>query len=268
MELCQNDLFTKEMDRLNIGVSYASYVTLEPGWSFAGENPSFTRIYYIISGKGVIRCQGRTFPMEGGNIYILPAGTDFSYTIHTTMEKVYFHINLLRNDRYDVMQSMQNCIVLSNRQAEIQQVLSCIQQNERVFSALQLKQSLWNTLVEVLTLTHSDPGSIEQYSPLVQKALKYVETNLHSGMTSAEIAAALFVSDSKLRKSFRKEVDVPLGRYINDQLLFTAERELRLTDKPIKEISAALGFCDPFYFSRVFSARYGISPAEYRKISI
>ena len=58
---------------------------------------------------------------------------------------------------------------------------------------------------------------------------------------------------------------MPLGRYVNDRLFYYAEQQLRLTDRTIKEISEQLGFCDPFYFSRMFTQRFGTSPKEYRR---
>lgn len=265
MEICKNELFTKEMDRLNMGVSYAAEAVLDADWSFAGENPTFTRMYYVLSGEGTIFCHGRGIPMRAGNVYILPAGMNFSYTIRETMEKVYFHVNLLRYDRYDLMRSVDDCIVLTRHEQEIQMAASLLRKSADVLSALQLKQLLYKTLIDGINLSGGSLGCIEQYSSLVKKTIKYVEENMRSGMTSAEIAAELFVSDSRLRKAFREEVGVPIGKYIADRLLFKAEQQLRLTDRPIKEIAAVLGYCDPFYFSRVFSARYGTSPTAYRR---
>ena len=80
-----------------------------------------------------------------------------------------------------------------------------------------------------------------------------------------EIAAALYTSESRIQKAFKAEVGTPLGRYVTDRLFFFAEEQLRITNRSIKVISEELGFCDSFYFSRLFTKRYGISPSRYRK---
>lgn len=265
MRVNTNHLLIKEMDRLNMNISDAARALLEPQWSYVGDCPAFTRIYGILSGSGTIRFDGREVSVTSGNIYILPAGMNFSFQTHTQMEKVYFHINMLRNSQYDMLQCIQECVVLSDREREIQQAAVLLEDKKDILNALKIKTWLYAVLLEALEKVGGQPGEIEEYSPLVNSTIRYVEKHCHSGMTAAEVAAALFVSESRLQKAFRREMNVPLGRYITDRLLFIAEQRLRLSERAIKEISEELGFCDPFYFSRVFSARYGVPPSVYRK---
>ena len=35
---------------------------------------------------------------------------------------------------------------------------------------------------------------------------------------------------------------------------------------PVQQIAQAVGIADPFYFSRVFKKRVGISPTKYREV--
>ena len=134
-----------------------------------------------------------------------------------------------------------------------------------MYSAIQTKTWLFQLLQEAFQASATVFEPIKEYSPLVKQAIQYVEEHLRCGLSASCLAAALYVSESRLQKTFRREVGVPLGRYIQDQLLLKAEQLLRLSDRPIKEISDALGFCDPFYFSRQFTARYGVPPSHYRR---
>ncbi len=56
---------------------------------------------------------------------------------------------------------------------------------------------------------------------------------------------------------------MPIGTYISIRIMELAETELRKGDKSIKEISDRLGFRDQFYFSKCFTAHYGITPKKY-----
>ena len=53
--------------------------------------------------------------------------------------------------------------------------------------------------------------------------------------------------------------------YRNMIRLSNAQTMLRYTDMRIAEISATVGFDDPFYFCRIFKKNLGLSPQNYRK---
>lgn len=260
----RNKLFEKEISRLNISVSTAAHVTLRPDYKWATKNPAFTRIYGILKGEGTLTVGNKTIPMIPGNIYILPTGLDFSYVCHTAMEKVFFHVNMLAYNHFDLLRNMNDCAVFTQQDERLDEVVFAIN-NADAYAAIQTKSWLFTLVTDAMASFHVDAGSIQAYSPLVKQAMHYIEKNHHSGLSASEIAAALSISESRLQKQFRREMGVPLGRYTNDRLFYYAEQQLRLSSLSIKEISAQLGFCDPFYFSRTFTARYGFSPKEYRK---
>jgi len=73
------------------------------------------------------------------------------------------------------------------------------------------------------------------------------------------------VSVTYFYRCFRKWSGYSPVEYRNRLRLSNAESLLRCTDMQIKEISETIGFDDPFYFCRLFSEVYGISPKHYRK---
>ncbi len=266
MERYENRLVSKELDRLNINVSCMFRADLEKGRKFSAANPGFNRLYYVRSGSGRIFCDGQIIPMVAGNIYLLPVHSDFSYEIDADMEKIYFHFNLLRFDYSDLLQCISGCTCLSGRAALVEQMFALEARGAEMAAVLKIKTALFQVVAEVLERYAARPAEIEQYSPLVKKAIRYVERNKRFGLNSAELAAALFVSESTLRQAFRREVGISVGRYVNERLLFTAEQQLRLSNRSVREIASSLGFGDPLYFSRLFSGRYGMAPSAYRKV--
>lgn len=74
------------------------------------------------------------------------------------------------------------------------------------------------------------------------------------------------VSNTYFYRCFREWSGRSPVEYRNLLRLSNAETMLRYTDMRVSEISEAIGFEDPFYFCRIFSARYGASPQKYRKI--
>lgn len=53
---------------------------------------------------------------------------------------------------------------------------------------------------------------------------------------------------------------------IKEQLIIHARRDLKFTDKSVKEIAIQLGFTEPFHFSSFFKKSIGIAPTDFRLI--
>lgn len=257
-------LFGKELDRLHLNISDAVYSKLDQGWVYDTHKPTFTRIYAVIKGEGVIKCADSRLTMTEGNIYILPTGSDMEYTCLTEMEKLYFHVNLMQYDRYDMFSALKMPVVITDCAEEIKRAEAWMR-NGNINDALKLKVWLFEKILRGFDMAGTEFGPVAEYSPLVKQAIRYVDKNLRSGLSVSEIVSKLYVSESRLQKQFRREVGKPLGKYITDRLFFEAEKQLRESERSIKEISNELGFCDPFYFSRCFVQRHGVPPSLYRK---
>ena len=91
--------------------------------------------------------------------------------------------------------------------------------------------------------------------------------NLKINLKATEIAEYLFISESKLRNIFKKEMNMPIGQYIEDMVFIKAKKLLGDKHHSIDEISAQLGFYDRFHFSRRFKQKFNQSPGEFKKHS-
>ncbi len=260
----KNAPFARETEKMNMHISEIAYAHLDRDWRCPNGRAAFTRVYYVKSGRGELRYGGKSLSLLPGNIYVIPAGLEYSYNCEDSLEKLYCHVNIFCYNRHDLTEDIPAPIVLSNRKEEIDDAIACWRAGD-VMSALRLKELLYSTLCEAIAQSGTSGGEIRTYSPLIKQAVKYIEKNLRADLTAACIAEALFVSDSRLQKCFRAEMGIPIGKYITNRVLSVAEEQLRLSRRSICEISDSLGFCDRFYFSRMFRARYDAAPAQYRK---
>ncbi len=114
---------------------------------------------------------------------------------------------------------------------------------------------------QYLTLSNA----ISQNKPTVaQMAKKYIFENYTTKFGIKDICTGIGCSKSTLITAFKREFGITINDYITNLRLTEAVRMLRAGEKSIGEIAAATGFSDQSYFSKVFSARYGCSPSEYR----
>jgi AraC-like DNA-binding protein/mannose-6-phosphate isomerase-like protein (cupin superfamily) len=99
----------------------------------------------------------------------------------------------------------------------------------------------------------------------VQEIAQYVEAHHGRGITLAHLARVANLSPYYLTTLFRRYTGRGAMAYLNDVRHRKALALLRNTDLEVAEIAEAVGYQDPFYFSRAFKARQGYSPLHYRR---
>lgn len=98
-------------------------------------------------------------------------------------------------------------------------------------------------------------------SPLVAKALQYINEHLTTIADIDEIARILYVSKSNLFRCFKRELHQTPKRYITQKRLLLARQQILQGAKPV-EVYQALGFSDYTTFYRNYVAQFGHAPSE------
>lgn len=99
---------------------------------------------------------------------------------------------------------------------------------------------------------------------LVAEFLRLAETHCSDRWRQTDYARALHVSAGHLRATCARVTGAPPVRLIHDCLIREARRRLLGSSLPIGAIALELGFEDAAYFSRLFHAKTGMSPQQYR----
>ena len=258
-----SELFAN-MDKIHMDISEMPRVRQGKDLNSQKVCSVFNRIYMVIDGEAKINYNGKVIALKPGNIYVIPAGLTFSYSCEKYLEKVYFHFSVLMPDYHDIFNEISECIIIHNQKKLIEEMSNKISEN-KISNVFAIKAALYDIIFKCISSEPKADNKNINYSEQVVKIQDYIETNLSASLTVSKIAETMFLSPSKLRKLFKKEMGKPIGRYIDDRLMYIAERQVRSGEYSLNEISSMLGFCDQFYFSRRFCERYGISPLKYRK---
>ncbi|MBQ7343964.1 MAG: PocR ligand-binding domain-containing protein [Clostridia bacterium] len=115
---------------------------------------------------------------------------------------------------------------------------------------------------QYLTLSNAIPSAKQT---VAEMAKKYIFDNYKSKITIADICEEIGCSKSTLITGFKREYGTTVNSYITEVRLGEAVNMLKSGERHIGEIAAETGFSDQSYFSKVFSAKYGIPPSEYDK---
>ena len=103
------------------------------------------------------------------------------------------------------------------------------------------------------------------YSPPVERAVLFIESDLSQGLTLREIAENLNISAGYLSTLFHKETGKTITDFVSEKRIEHAAGLLRTGSLQVQTIAQHCGIPDVNYFSKIFKRYYGLTPREYRK---
>ncbi len=239
---------------------------LDSSWDYKNVMSPYTRIYFPIDGEGEIYFNGKTILVEVGKIYVIPTMTKFSCKCNDSLEKIFAHVCLVREGGADVFSKIDNVLVLEDVD-NIAKKLNLLYKDNNINAVIESKFLIFSVLIKAIKQFNLNLGKVGNYSALIRNAVDYINDNLSATLRVGEVAEATFVSGITLQKRFKKELAQSVGKYIDEKLMTECAKELTKGKLNIGEISDKFGFCDRFYFSRKFTAFYGVSPKVYAKLS-
>lgn len=249
------------------------------------EISDYFKIYWIENGTGTYQIDFQEFTIEGTGIFCLSPGQVF--TIKNEKVKSAYQI-AFDKDFYCVethgkeiacngllFNNVHRATAISVKEAEkalfqniINQMITELKSKGSAHRDM-LETYLRMFLIQTLRLVeHQRPAPLENTSKpnnLAQEFIALVEKHFRTAHSVSSYAEKLFVAPKSLAKRLQA-LDYPSpSQIIKDRLVLEAKRQLKFSNKTVREIAFELGFEDPAYFSRLFSKNVGLSPANYRQ---
>ncbi len=105
------------------------------------------------------------------------------------------------------------------------------------------------------------PDDSTVLSPLLSKALTYINQNILAPLTVEEVADQLFVSESYLFRLFKSELHRTPKKYIMIKKLLVAQKMIASGEKPTA-VAEKCGFSDYTSFYRNYIEHFGRRPSD------
>ncbi len=103
------------------------------------------------------------------------------------------------------------------------------------------------------------------YSPVIHKAMEYIQTQFHDTQLSLQtIASRVNVSPSYFSHMFSQETGQTLVEYITNIRMEHAKRLLKSTNEKTYEIAQKVGYNDSHYFCNLFKKLTGMTTREFK----
>ena len=105
----------------------------------------------------------------------------------------------------------------------------------------------------------------ETYSYSIKKSIKYIKDNYNRNITLEDVAEYANISKSYLSLLFKQESGINFSSYLTNYRIEKSMQLLNESNYKIYEIAEKVGFDNPYYFSKVFKEKTGLSCKDFRK---
>lgn len=103
----------------------------------------------------------------------------------------------------------------------------------------------------------------DKYRRVFNLLSEYLACHYQENPGQEEVAAYLGIKPSYFSRLFKEYNKINFSRYMQD-LKMDRARELLMEGRSVKEAAEMTGFSDPNYFTRVFRARFNVSPKNFK----
>jgi AraC family transcriptional regulator len=98
----------------------------------------------------------------------------------------------------------------------------------------------------------------------IRRLEDYVDAHLHHSITLEDMAQALGMGVWTLNRHLQRTLHASSYAFVVERRIQRARHLLRIGDLSLKEIAAAAGFSDQAHMTRMFRAKLGMTPGQYR----
>jgi len=119
-------------------------------------------------------------------------------------------------------------------------------------------------IISRLRVSPESPAGTSQPDVQINEAKIYILENSERDIDLQKLSKKLGISYSGFRTKFKKSTGLSPRQFQLQIRINKAQQLLVHTSLQISTIAEDLGFCSLFYFSRVFSAKVGMTPSKFR----
>lgn len=226
-------------------------------------------LLYCVNGKGSIILPGKTINLQPNSYFIIPKNIPHRYTSSATEPWSIFWVHFtgenadLLYNRLPVKDNKTDIPHNERRIALFDEIFSLLDSSFNTPELELVNIKLQHFIASFIYQDETEPTST-RHDP-VNGSVLFMKANLHQALSIDDLAKQQLLSVSHYCRLFRQKTGTSPNQYFKQLRIQKSCQYLYFTDMHIKEICAAVGFDDPFYFSRSFKKMMGVSPSDYKK---
>jgi YesN/AraC family two-component response regulator len=261
----------------NIAKSIFFYIQ-EVGY-FKTKSPYFTErqnldsflIVYTISGKGLLRYEGKEYILSSGQCFYINCMKHHYYEAlsNNTWEFLWVHFNGSNALGYykEFVKNGFKLLTIQDKflfESTLRRIIA-INVKKDISTEIISSNLIINLLSELLIQTSTNEAQTIFIPDYVKSAMKYIDQNFHTTITLDDLEKNIGISKFYLSKEFKKYTGSTIGEYIISNRLSCAKELLKYSDLSIHEITYQSGMNNVSHFINLFKTREGTTPLAFRK---
>lgn len=228
-------------------------------------------VEYVLSGSGTVRVSsepGREFYPQADDVYLLPEGKDHYYfaDAEEPWEKIFVNFSGPVADGLVDAYDLSGKILyrgMTQLKEEFLQIFDMMMDEE--LTDRYVLEQVEISVHRILRILGQQRKNEQQQSDEMKQVRRYLDEHVGQIVTIQELTELIYRSPDYLIKHFKKEIGMTPYQYLMKKKMTVAERLLRDTMLPVKEVAERLGYEDAHYFSGLFKKEKGVSPRQFRK---
>lgn len=253
-----NDFFVR-----NIGYHNFAFA---PPWNYE-HTQSFHTLHFIISGKGVLLLNGKTYAIGPDSIFYIDNSSKFAYypDPNDPWEYVFFEFdgvfakNVLEGtglSREQPVSKPKNPFTLKNYLHP-----AFLEPPSYAYAV-----SAFFYTIDQLSLGGRADIKKNTRREFVDNIKSYIQVKFFDPDFSVDsLSKSLFISHSHMCRIFKQYEKITVINYIKNTRLNNAASLLATTNHTLKNVALMSGFKEYEYFFRAFKKHFGETPTEYRE---
>jgi AraC-like DNA-binding protein len=248
---------------------------LDSGWRLRQRQLQHEVLWFVQEGRFSLRVNGDSYTGRAGCAYLLPANSEidgYAITDRIVLTSINFDaaVTLLSGRSWTALLQLPVMLEDTGRELEplFTEMLSQASQ-PGLGQPLLLQSGLLRILSVLLDKGVYVPPESEARTPGMDRRLQtvvdYLLCHPEELPEISGLAQLADVSESHLRKLFLKDTGLSPLAFVHQLKVEQAKKLLVLGDGRVSDVAFQLGFADANYFTRLFKAKTGFSPLQYRK---
>ena len=227
---------------------------------------------YCTKGSGIVQILGEQIPVSNDQFFIIPKGEGFKFysiwDVNTQLLTAYFdgrkakqlgkEFSVVRN----LIPSVNNRV--ANREMLFDEIFNNLSKGYHDENLEYVNFCFGHLLATFIYANKTSDDIADESNPVVRRAINYLEKNLNKKLSLNQLADEVGYSPTYFTTLFKKETNYSPISYFSHLKIVKACELLDYTRMKVKEISFHLGYSDPYYFTKDFKKKMGMSPRNYR----
>lgn len=247
---------------------------------------NYYEFYFFLQGKIDLMVSGRAFPMNAGDIALIPPGiphymvnrdesVPYRRFIFWVSQEYYEQLKQLSSDySYIINQAIEQEQYVYHSGMSVFNTLhsKCYRLLEEIHTEHYGKDTQISLCINDLML-HLNRIAYENLHPIIHSEdqslyislMQYIEEHLEDDLSLDGLARQFYVSKFHIAHIFKENLGLSIHQYITKKRLDMCRNSL-LSGNNISKTFHTYGFKDYSGFYRAFKKEYGLSPKEYKEV--